>query len=56
MNLSKNLLILKSELLTTEELRYFKKNRRSAHTLALIMLGAEIMESVLGKEKCYVNS
>ncbi|RXY28341.1 hypothetical protein DD577_28690, partial [Klebsiella pneumoniae] len=39
-----------SQLLTTEELRYFKKYRRSAHTLALVMLGAEMMEPILGKE------
>ncbi|HCO0984899.1 TPA: DUF927 domain-containing protein [Escherichia coli] len=53
--LEQKLADFESELLTTEELRYFKKNRRSAHTLALIMLGAEIMESVLGKESAMLT-
>ncbi|EPF5079388.1 DUF927 domain-containing protein [Yersinia enterocolitica] len=48
--LEEKLLDFESQLLTTEELRYFQKNRRSAHTLALVMLGAEIMDAVLGKE------
>jgi hypothetical protein len=48
--LEEKLLDFESQLLTTEELRYFKKNRRSARTLALVMLGAEIMEAILGKE------
>jgi hypothetical protein len=53
--LEQKLADFESELLTTEELRYFKKNRRSAHTLALVMLGAEIIEHILGKESAMLT-